>query len=73
MKNQLVLATLGHFHNSMECPVLILEMRLQRLTGLERDKIEKILLSLNLDLNLRPGNLTLKNCEQIHCSIHNEN
>ena len=42
-------------------------------TGIERDKIEKILLNLNLDLNLRPGNLTLKNWEQIHCSIHNEN
>ena len=42
-------------------------------TGIERDKIEKILLDLNLDLNLRPGNLTLKNWEQIHNSINNEN
>ena len=42
-------------------------------SGIERDKIEKILLDLNLDLNLRPGNLTLKNWEQIHKSINNEN
>jgi 16S rRNA (adenine1518-N6/adenine1519-N6)-dimethyltransferase len=42
-------------------------------TGIKKDKIEKILIDLNLDLNLRPGNLTLENWEQIHNSINNEN
>ena len=49
------------------------EKKRNSFTGIKKDKIEKILIDLNLDLNLRPGNLTLENWEQIHNSINNEN